>query len=122
MANHEMKNLSQVYSGLATAPYKLELIMVASSWREVLQAGVTSLLASARVARGALEDAINTIKNIVLDGKSGGRSQPAARPFLAYLGLGLQDGRTRKKPRSAAHRRHGAAATRPPKLQVRKLP
>jgi hypothetical protein len=29
MANHEMKNLSQVDSGLATAPCKVELIMVA---------------------------------------------------------------------------------------------
>jgi hypothetical protein len=38
MANHEMKNLSQVDSGLAIAPCKVELIMVASSWREVLQA------------------------------------------------------------------------------------
>jgi hypothetical protein len=81
MANHEMKNVSHVDSGLATPPCKVERIMVASSWREVLQAELTGLLVPAGGAPGAPEYAINILKNKVLAGKNDRRPHPAARPF-----------------------------------------
>jgi hypothetical protein len=62
MANHEMKNLSPVDSGPAIARRKVEFIILASSWREVRQAGMTGLRIRRRAAPGALRTQKTEVK------------------------------------------------------------
>jgi hypothetical protein len=50
MANHEMKNLSQIDSGVATPTLQSGTIMLTSSWREVREVAMTGLQAPAGLA------------------------------------------------------------------------